>query len=480
MKYAGIFLPVYLLLPTLILAQQGSTCSNPYPLTLDGVCRDYAISSSTANGALCSYGNLHVTYFSFTPASSKCVLINVTDPAGQPCEAALYAGGSCSGGSLESNSSMCLADGNGLWAPAYYLNGAALSPTEMQAGTTYVVRIQTTTSSGNITLCAQYDSPTNNLCSGATAIGTTPLVDNNACNMASSEVAPIDLAAGTLENTAFYKFTVASTGSVSIILNNVDCDNGTNAADGSANGIQVGIFTGSCGSLTRIDRFTNNYTSDTRWYPSLPAGTDVYVAIDGVSGSNCSYSLSATNSVTLPVYVEYFTAWKTPTSNVLKWVSLEEMNNDHYEIQRSADGQHFYTIGRIKGEILSTTKKTYTFEDARPPMKCFYRLVQVDIDNRERIYKTIAVVRSEIPYITLNFQNPVADNLLLSFQTNAVTKAQLSIVSMSGSIVLNKTILCNDGDNRVLTNLSSLPAGKYIISLKSDDFYATKTFIKMN
>ncbi len=483
MKYAGILLPVYLLLPAFLFAQ-GSSCSSPYTLTLDSVCRTYAISSSTSNSAICSYGNLHVTYFSFTTNSSaECVLLNITEPNGQPCEAALYAGGSCSGGNLESASSICFPDGKGIWAPALYVDGILVSPKVLQPSTTYIVRVQTTSTSGNITICGQSYTPPNDDCNGATNISSTPITDNNACHNGGPGVAAIDLAAGTLENTAFYKYTMGSAGGGSIFtIDNIDCDNGNESPDGSSNiGLQVGVFIGNCSSLTGIDRFTgkNSQSPISRWY-TYPPGTNIYIAIDGTSGSNCKYSLSATNSEPLPAYLKYFTAWKTSTSNLLKWVSLQETNNDHYEVQRSENGRNFLTIGKINGEMASSSEKTYSFEDLHPPKKCFYRLKQVDIDGNEKIYKTIEVIRTDLPFIQLSFQNPISDNLLLNLQTSSGGQGELKIISMNGTVNLSKKIKYDSGDNTLFTNLSFLPAGKYIVSVEGENIKSAKTFIKTN
>lgn len=482
MKCVGIILPAYLLIPVFLFAQAGSSCSNPYSLILDGQCRQYAISSSTSNSAICSYGSLHVTYFSFLDTSSQCVLVNVTDSTGQPCEVALYAGGTCTGGSLRSNSSMCLDDGNGIWAPALYVAGVLVSPPDLQSGTTYVLRVQTTSASGNITLCGQYYTPHDDQCLTATVIGSVPTNDNNACNTGgnSKGVIPNDLAAGTLENTAFYKFTVATTGPTTINFNNVDCDNGKDNSDGSNVGIQVGIFMGNCSLLTRIDRFTNNLSSDSRYFPSLTAGTDVYIAIDGVSGSNCSYSLSATNTLPLAVYIKYFTAWKTFSSTILKWLSLQEYNNDHYEIERSLNGTDFISIGSIQGGLAAYHENVYQFEDKNPPVKCFYRLKEVDINNRATYYKTIEVNRSEQPFIKLSFENPVIDNMHINLQTNIMGTADMSIIDMSGRLVRNEKITLYKGDNFLFRNFTSLLSGKYILSVVSDKAAITRTFVKMN
>jgi hypothetical protein len=483
MKYAGILLPVCLLLPFFVFAQ-GSACGSPFILTLDGVCRDYAISSSTSNSTICNYSNnMHETFFSFTTnPSAQCILLNITAPTPEPVEVGVYSGGSCTTGNLISNSSLCFPDGKGIWAPALYVDGVLASPKVLQPSTTYILRVRTTSTTGDLTICGQYYTPPNDDCNGATSIGLTPIDDNNACHPAVSGLAPIDLAAGTLENTALYKYSIADVGYSLFTIDNIDCDNGDESPDGLSNvGMQVGVFIGNCSSLSSIDRFTgkNAQSPITRMY-TYPPGTDLYIAIDGTSGSNCKYSLSATNSVSLPAYIKYFTGWKTPNSNILKWVSLQEIDNDHYEIQRSENGRNFLTIGRINGEKASTSEKTYSFEDLHPPMKCFYRLKQVDIDGHEKTFKTIEMIRTDLPYLELSFQNPITDNLLLNLQTSSGGQGELKIISMNGTVILSKTIKYNGGDNTFFTNLSFLPAGKYIISVEGKNIKSAKTFIKTN
>src|SRR6185436_6722434 len=108
--------------------------------------------------------------------------------------------------------------------------------------------------------------------------------------------------------------------------------------------MQIGFFTGSCGALTWISCTTTSGANVTANTNSLTAGTKVYVAIDGYAGSNCSYTISASNAEPLSASIKYFTAWKASASNILKWVSLQEFDNDHYEVQRSENGKDFITV----------------------------------------------------------------------------------------------------------------------------------------
>src|SRR5215207_3884895 len=93
MKYAGILLLAYLLLPVFLLAQAGSSCATPYNLTLDGVLRTYAASANTGAPVVCTYHSAAspVTWFQFTTSSqAHCPLFTITSPNNSECEVSLY------------------------------------------------------------------------------------------------------------------------------------------------------------------------------------------------------------------------------------------------------------------------------------------------------------------------------------------------------------------------------------------------------
>src|SRR6185503_6322720 len=127
-------------------------------------------------------------------------------------------------------------------------------------------------------------------------------------------------------------------------LNSVECDN---SAVGADNGFQIGFFVGSCGALNKIGCATGSGGSLSAPTPWLPAGTKVFVAIDGTAGSNCSYEITAFNATILPITLKYFTAWKRPDANRITWMTTDEKDFSQFEIEKSVDGVNFIKIGTI-------------------------------------------------------------------------------------------------------------------------------------
>jgi hypothetical protein len=358
---------------------------------------------------------------------------------------------------------MCFNTGNGIWAPAETF--------AMNANTTYFLRVWTP-GAGTLNVCGRNYDPPNDDCLGAMSVGPAPIKDNNACAKPGPGVTPSQVCAASLENTVFYVYTVASTGASNIDIKNISCNNGDN---NSNNSMQIGFFTGNCGTLTALSCSTTAGANVTAITNSLPAGTNVYVAIDGFAGSNCSYDVSAGNSVPLAAYMKYFSGWKMSQSNVLKWMTLRESNNRYFEIQRSTDGSYFTGIGRVEGSMESYTDKTYAYEDRNPPAKAFYRLMQTDIDGRTKASKVVLINRDELPQLSFETANPVRELESVGIKTNFSGKITVTIINGTGQVLYQSILSCYKGTNHFRGNLSTLPDGFYTVTVQyQDDIYSKK------
>lgn len=101
-------------------------------------------------------------------------------------------------------------------------------------------------------------------------------------------------------------------------------------------------------------------------------------------------NISITNA--LPVSLTYFVGSIHTASILLSFSTATERNNSHFEIERSADGRVFATIGRVAGAGTSTRAHEYAFEDKAPRKGVnYYRLRQVDFDGSAHLSQVIAV-----------------------------------------------------------------------------------------
>lgn len=465
-------IPVCIVLCCFFRASAQGACSSAINLTLNGVMNDYTTSSSTGGFVVCSAytTNSPITWFSFTTSSvTQCPLLNILASDHANCEIAFYT--DCGGNmnnNLDATSSMCFDDGEGLWAPAESF--------PLQPNHTYYLRIKTS-SACTVSIGGQYYTPSNNNCSGATTITTSSFADNNSCHRPSVEVTPGQLCAFTLENTAFYKFYVASAGSAIININSIACDNG----DGNnSSGFQIGFFTGSCESLVPINCTSGSGSFVQATTNPLAAGSLVYVAIDGVSGSNCKYALSGVNVWgALSTNFKNFSVWKTSSGNNLKWICFND-TSAYYIIERSGDGTHFTEIGQVTHPYRYDQSTEYNFHDEHPLKTSFYRIKQVDRKGTISMSHIITVVRKDFQQMKITMQSLVYNSLHVQIESELNENMHYAIVNNYGQCFLSGIITCNRGITQFYKDIAIMPAGKFTLVLKSGKEQTIKNFIKMN
>lgn len=153
----------------------------------------------------------------------------------------------------------------------------------------------------------------------------------------------------------------------------------------------------------------------------------------------------------------------------LEWITAMELNNKHFEIERSVDGKQFETIEIIDGQGNSAQSISYSFMDKNVPTDkkiIYYKLKQLDFDGQFS-YSSIKSVQFENDFDFIVSPNPAGDNLTLEF-SDQQGEVLLEIVNLEGRNIHSETILLeNKSENRFM-DLSDFEAGVYIISVTSD------------
>jgi gliding motility-associated-like protein len=119
-------------------------------------------------------------------------------------------------------------------------------------------------------------------CASATIL--TECVTFNATNTGATTAAddsytPVEICAGSIDNSVWFTFTASTTGPYTFSLSNFICS-------GSST-LETGVFTGTCGSLTSINCDANSVNTTTVF--NATAGTSYLIVVDGTLGSDCSF-----------------------------------------------------------------------------------------------------------------------------------------------------------------------------------------------
>lgn len=159
--------------------------------------------------------------------------------------------------------------------------------------------------------------------------------------------------------------------------------------------------------LTRSDNLTANRhlyvpgtgTAGTTIYASnadlsITEGeyVDPFFAVLEVGVRRPSFDVCYTISCPLPIELLSFTATPNGNSNLLKWSTATETNNDYFAIEKTGDGISWTEIGRVVGAGNSTHILNYQFSDNNLIAGVsYYRLKQVDY-NGQYTYSNIVAI----------------------------------------------------------------------------------------
>ncbi len=123
-----------------------------------------------------------------------------------------------------------------------------------------------------------------------------------------------------------------------------------------------------------LPSFTPGTPLNIRFYGYNPTGQTGTLRVD-------SLKIFAHVISTLPVELLWFNGRVVGEDVELAWSTGSELNNDHFDIERSADAMSWFAIGEIEGAGNSSTVVDYEFRDDAPfPGTNYYHLRQVDLD----------------------------------------------------------------------------------------------------
>jgi uncharacterized repeat protein (TIGR01451 family) len=172
------------------------------------------------------------------------------------------------------------------------------------------------------------------------------------------------------------------------------------------------------------------------------------------------FAIGASSEGPLPVELIDFTLEQKQSSVLLKWSTASEKNNSHFEVQKSADGKEFETIGLVQGNGNSSSLIKYSYNDYSSHGNIsYYRLQQFDFDG-ESEYSPIVKIEFENRLFNVNlYPNPAKDEVTINFEQK-VGNATIHIVNVNGQTVKREDV---EGGNSTQLDISDLSNGYYQI-----------------
>lgn len=232
----------------------------------------------------------------------------------------------------------------------------------------------------------------------------------------------------------------------------------------------------------------------------LPCGSDVRINVGGIlkkgiGGGNSNY-ISICNTILwsasdgnisgpaeiggsgLPIKLLSFDAKVNVGKVILSWITVTEINNDYFTVERSANGTEFSSVGQIAGTGNSTVNISYSITDASPINGfSYYRLKQTDFDGRFT-YSSVMPVFFSMNRKNIFISAGMSQNsATILYASESVGSAQVCISDVLGNSIFTTTVMFEKGANVLKIETPALSEGIYVITLINSDERESKRLI---
>lgn len=193
------------------------------------------------------------------------------------------------------------------------------------------------------------------------------------------------------------------------------------------------------------------------------------------------------NGGPLPVSWLSFTGRNIQENVELNWSTASEINNSHFELERSIDMRNFVLVASVNGKGTTNEMSHYDYLDVNPfgaATTLYYRLKQVDYNGEYEYSSVIAVSKDKLGNgVTIETINPNPFTQQLSVTLNQVSEGNVAIAvyDLSGKVLYTHTQNTGSGKLVVdLKDLSNLPEGVYILSVTNGSETIRQKLVKVN
>lgn len=175
-------------------------------------------------------------------------------------------------------------------------------------------------------------------------------------------------------------------------------------------------------------------------------------------------------NLTLPVNLVSFTGQYRNESAHLRWETTNEINTDHFIVERSISNGNFEAIGKVAATGGNNGKAIYNYVDEKiTALGVPFILYRLKIVDRDGEYTYSNVVTIQIPDVLITivniFPNPANNKTVVSITSPRDQKITWQLIDNTGRTVLNNHGQIRKGVNNIRIDLSKIPAGSYFLQV---------------
>ncbi len=194
--------------------------------------------------------------------------------------------------------------------------------------------------------------------------------------------------------------------------------------------------------------------------------------VSGTAVENIDAGIRPTG--TTPVTLLSFTGTLRNEQVLLNWQTTAEYNNHYFDVEKSSDGLHFISIGKVNGHGTTVLPSSYSLIDGAPFSGLnYYRLKQVDF-NGSYTYSNVVTVRVTNTLPVTVYYNNQNNSIQLSFSSRQ-PKTHMNLYADNGQLIQSLT---SENFSNYTIPLTVLARGIYLLQVVNEKMsYTEKLFI---
>lgn len=221
--------------------------------------------------------------------------------------------------------------------------------------------------------------------------------------------------------------------------------------------------------------------------PATASGTvNFYFVGNAADGSSSSgdFIYSGTSNVALPINLKSINAVQQNGVVNINWQTINEINAQYFEVERSDDGQFFYSLEKITPKGNSNKGAEYNFKDTKATngSTIFYRLKMTDNTGSPR-YSSILSVKAFVSGFTIKNVYPTiirnGEGFNVEVESEKNRTLTLSLLDITGKRIQSQNYNVFKGSNQLKVNQANLANtnGIVLLQIVGDNFLQTKTLM---
>lgn len=190
----------------------------------------------------------------------------------------------------------------------------------------------------------------------------------------------------------------------------------------------------------------------------------------------------------VPVTLTKFSAVENNCRVNIDWETSTESNSASFTVLKSTDGYNFTTkVATVPAAGFSNSVKRYSIVDANPFPKNYYRLVQTDLDGKQKSFnivftpiKNCSLLSGE--YVKNIWPNPAHGNATVEIYNHSGSKeVEIVVYDIAGVKQITQKQTLKAGNNAVLLKTGGLITGTYLVKVVvGSEVKSTQKLVKIN